>query len=139
MYDGPVYKPICWLEWCLASIFAINAFYHIIKYIWVTTRLQPIALKPKQRRLLGVSEDEPLFKNEVPQQQKSLESSPLLNLSCINLSRRTIPLASSVLSEISMQSMYFDSVVCQILLCIEYKLYIYFFFLLRGLFHIASF
>lgn len=111
MYDGPVYKPICWLEWCLASIFAVNALYHIIRYVWATTRLQPITLKPKQRQLLGVSEDEPFFKNEVPLQQKLLESSPLLNLSCINLNRRTIPLASSVLSEISMQSMYFDIVI----------------------------
>lgn len=102
MYDGPIYKPIYWLEWCLISIFTINAFYHIVRYGWATMRLQPIILKPKQRRLLGVSEDEPLFKNEVAQQQKSLEMSPSLNLSCINLNRRTIPLASSVLSEISM-------------------------------------
>ncbi|EFN86423.1 transmembrane protein 209 [Harpegnathos saltator] len=100
MYDGPIYKPICWLEWCLASIFAINAFYHIIRYAWVTIRLQPITLKPKQRRLLGVSEDEPLFKNEELQQQKSPELSPSLNLSYINFNRRSIPLASSVLSEI---------------------------------------
>lgn len=105
MCDGIVYKPIYWLEWCVASIFMINAFYHIMRYMWVTMRLQPIVLKPKQRRLLGVSEDEPLFKNEVVQQQKSLETSPSLNLSCINL-RRTIPLTSSVLSEISMQSIY---------------------------------
>ncbi|XP_032674619.1 transmembrane protein 209 isoform X2 [Odontomachus brunneus] len=99
MCDGTVYKPIYWLEWCLASILTINAFYHIMRYIWATMRLQPIVLKPKQKRLLGVSEDEPLFKNEVVQQQKSSETSPSLNLSCINL-RRTIPLASSVLSEI---------------------------------------
>lgn len=104
VYGGPAYKPVYWIEWCLASIFALNALYHIIRYIWATLSLKPIALSPKQRPLLGITEDDPLFKTEVPQKQKTPEPSPSLNLSCINLSRRTTPLGSSVLSEISMQN-----------------------------------
>lgn len=104
IYGGPAYKPIYWIEWCLASIFALNALYHIIQYIWAILSLKPIALSPKQRPLLGITEDDPLFKTEVPQKQKTPDPSPSLNLSCLNLSRRTTPLGTSVLSEISMKN-----------------------------------
>ncbi|XP_050462419.1 transmembrane protein 209 [Cataglyphis hispanica] len=100
VYGGPAYKPVYWIEWCLASIFGLNALYHIIQYTWATLSLKPIALSPKQRPLLGITEDDPLFQTEVPQKQKTPDPSPSLNLSCINLSRRTTPLGSSVLSDI---------------------------------------
>lgn len=64
--------------------------------------LQPITLSPKQRQLLGVSEDDPLFRNEVPPQQKVLEQNPSINLSCINLHRRSA-IGSPMLNETSMQ------------------------------------
>lgn len=106
-YGGFAYKPVYWVEWCIASIFALNALYHIIQYTWATLSLKPIALSPKQRPLLGISEDDPLFKDEVPQKQTTPEPSPSLNLSCINLSRRSTPLGSLVLSDISMQNTFF--------------------------------
>lgn len=102
-YGGFAYKPIYWIEWCLASLFAVNALYHIIQYTWAILSLKPITLSPKQRPLLGVSEDDPLFKDEVPQKQTTPEPSPLLNLSCINLNRRSTTLGSSLLSD-SMQN-----------------------------------
>ncbi|KAM0725849.1 Transmembrane protein 209 [Formica fusca] len=100
VYGGPAYKPVYWIEWCLASIFALNALYHIIRYTWAILSLKPITLSPKQRPLLGITEDDPLFKIEVPQKQKTPDPSPSLNLSCINFSRRTTSLGSSVLSDI---------------------------------------
>ncbi|KAG5310304.1 TM209 protein, partial [Acromyrmex insinuator] len=98
-YGGFAYKPIYWIEWCLASLFALNVVYHIIQYTWAILNLKPITLNSKQRPLLGVSEDDPLFKDEVPQKQTIPEPSPLLNLSCINLTRRSTTLGPSVLSD----------------------------------------
>lgn len=105
IYGGPAYKPVYWIEWCLVSIFALNALYHIIQYIYATLSLKPIILNAKQRPLLGISEDDPLFKDEVLQKQKFLEPSPSLNLSCMNFSRRT-SLGSPILSEISMLNIF---------------------------------
>ncbi|XP_076639602.1 transmembrane protein 209 [Colletes latitarsis] len=99
LYGGAAYKPFCWVEWCLASIFALNALYHIIRYTWTSLTLQPVILSPKQRRLLGVSEDDPVFKNEVSSPQKTSEPIFPLNLSCISLNRRLTPLGSPGLSE----------------------------------------
>ncbi|XP_011880588.1 PREDICTED: transmembrane protein 209 [Vollenhovia emeryi] len=98
-YGGWIYKPVYWIEWCLASIFALNALYHVVHYTWATLSLKPITLGPKQRPLLGVSEDDPLFRDEVPQRQTTPEPSPSLNLSCISLNRRSTTLGSSVLSD----------------------------------------
>ncbi|CAK9817499.1 Transmembrane protein 209 [Anthophora plagiata] len=99
LYGGAAYKPFCWAEWCLASIFALNALYHIIRYTWASFTLRPILLSPKQRRLLGISEDDPLFKNELSSPQRTPESIVSLNLSCIGLGRRMSPLGSSGLNE----------------------------------------
>lgn len=99
IHGEPAYKPVYWIEWCLASIFALNALYHIIQYICATLSLKPIALNIKQRPLLGISEDDPLFKDEVPQKQKTPEPNSSLNLSCMNFSRHT-SLGSPILSEI---------------------------------------
>lgn len=74
--------------------------YHILRYVLTRLQLKPIVLSPKQRPLLGVSEDDPLFKKEVPQKLKIPEPSSTLNLS-INLNRRTTPLGTPALSEIS--------------------------------------
>ncbi|XP_066582864.1 transmembrane protein 209 isoform X2 [Prorops nasuta] len=54
---------------------------------------------PRQRKLLGISEDDPLFKNEEVPAQNTTDSTPTFNLSCINLSRRLIPLESSDINE----------------------------------------
>ncbi|OAD52245.1 hypothetical protein WN48_02530 [Eufriesea mexicana] len=98
LYGGAAYKPFCWTEWCLASIFALNALYHITRYTWANLSLRPILLSPKQRRLLGVSEDDPLFRNELPASQKACEPMVPLNLSCISFNRR-MSLGSTGLSE----------------------------------------
>jgi len=113
-YGGFTYKPVYWVEWCLVAIFALNALYHIIQYTWAVLSLKPITLSPKQRPLLGVSEDDPLFKDEMLQKQMTPEPSPSLNLSCINLSRRSTTLGSSVLSDISTQNTFF------IVLCLKF-------------------
>ncbi|XP_053978853.1 transmembrane protein 209 [Hylaeus anthracinus] len=98
IYGGAAYKPFCWVEWCLASIFALNAVYHIIRYTWASLTLPSVTLSPRQRRLLGVTEDDPTFKDEVPSPQKSSEPIFPLNLSCISLNRR-MTLGSPGLSE----------------------------------------
>ncbi|XP_043791174.1 transmembrane protein 209 [Apis laboriosa] len=99
LYGGAAYKPFCWAEWCLASIFALNALYHITRYAWSNFFLQPILLSPKQRRLLGVSENDPFFKNELPLSQKISEPIIPLNLLCISFNKRMVPLSSTGLSE----------------------------------------
>lgn len=98
LYGGAAYKPFCWIEWCLASIFALNAFYHIIQYVWASFHMQPVVLSPRQRLLLGITNDDPLFKNEIVSPKISESSTPI-NLSCISLNRRLTPLGSSLLSE----------------------------------------
>ncbi|KAL6264080.1 hypothetical protein P5V15_004159 [Pogonomyrmex californicus] len=98
-YGGFTYKPFYYIEWCLALIFVLNALYHIIQYIWAILSLKPITLDPKQRPLLGVSEDDPLFKYETPKKQMTPEPSPSLNISSIGLGRRSATLGSSVLSD----------------------------------------
>lgn len=105
LYGGAGYKPFCWAEWCLASIFALNALYHITRYTWANLSLRPILLSPKQRRLLGVSEDDPLFRNELPASQKACEPMVPLNLSCISFNRR-MSLGSTGLSESSMTNIF---------------------------------
>ncbi|KAF7407356.1 transmembrane protein 209 [Vespula maculifrons] len=95
LYGGTAYKPFFWIEWCLASIFALNAFYHITQYIWTNFHIQPIVLSPRQKLLLGISNDDPLFKSETTLQKISESSTPL-NLSCISLNRRMTPLGSSL-------------------------------------------
>ncbi|XP_050475588.1 transmembrane protein 209 [Bombus huntii] len=99
VYGGATYEPFCWAEWCLALIFALNAVYHITKYTWANFSLRPILLNPKQRYLLGISEDDPLFKNERPSSPKTSEPPVPLNLSCISLNRRITSLGSTGLSE----------------------------------------
>lgn len=99
LYGGAAYKPFSWVEWGLALIFALNALYHISRYAWVTFSLQPVALSPRQRRLLGVSEDDPLFKNEQSLPQKTSEPSSPFNLSCISLNRRLTPLGTPGINE----------------------------------------
>ncbi|CAL7942813.1 unnamed protein product [Xylocopa violacea] len=99
LYGGAAYKPFCWAEWCLASIFALNALYHITRYLWASFTLRPILLSPRQRHLLGVSEDDPLFQNEPSLSQKASEPMLPLNLSCISLNRRMTSLGPSGLSE----------------------------------------
>lgn len=106
-YGGFAYKPIYWFECFLTAIFTLNALCHILQYIRATLSLKPITVDPKQRPLLGISEDDPLFKDEIPQKQTTPEPSPSLNLSCINLSRRSTSLGSSVLSDISTQNTFF--------------------------------
>ncbi|KAG7199543.1 hypothetical protein KM043_014154 [Ampulex compressa] len=105
LYGGAAYKPFCWVEWCLASIFALNALYHIAQYVWAALSLQPVVLSPRQRRLLGISEDDPLFKNEIPSPQKVSEPSSPMNLSCISLNRRLTPLGSPGLNDTKDYSM----------------------------------
>ncbi|XP_031843769.1 transmembrane protein 209 [Nomia melanderi] len=99
LYGGAAYKPFCWVEWCLASIFALNAVYHIARYAWATFTLRPVILYPRQRRLLGISDDDPIFKNEIPSPQKTSEPAFPLNLSCISLNRRLTSLGSPGLNE----------------------------------------
>ena len=99
LYGGAAYKPFCWIEWCLASIFALNAAYHISQYAWASFTLRSVTLSPAQRRLLGVAEDDPIFKNQVPTPQKTSEPISPLNLSCISLNRRLTSLGSPGLSE----------------------------------------
>ncbi|KAI4488760.1 hypothetical protein M0802_011270 [Mischocyttarus mexicanus] len=94
-YGGTAYKPFFWIEWFLASIFSINALYHIIQYAWTNFHIQPITISPQQQILLGVSNNDPLFKSEVPV-QKTQESNTSLNLSCISLNRRMSSLGSSL-------------------------------------------
>lgn len=103
MYSAYAYKSVYWIECCLLSIFALNALYHIVQYTCATLSLKSVALSPKQRSLLGVPEDDPLFKEEVSQKQKPPEFSSSLNLSFINLTRRTTSVGSSGLSDISTQ------------------------------------
>ncbi|XP_003398568.1 transmembrane protein 209 [Bombus terrestris] len=98
-YGGATCEPFCWAEWCLALIFGLNTVYHITKYTWASFSLRPILLNPKQRYLLGISEDDPLFKNEKPSSPKTSEPPVPLNLSCISLNRRMTSLGSTGLSE----------------------------------------
>ncbi|KAK9293787.1 hypothetical protein QLX08_011349 [Tetragonisca angustula] len=107
VYGGVAYEPFCWAEWCLALIFALNSLYHITKYAWANFSLQPILLNPKQRRLLGISEDDPLFKNEQPSSPKASEPMIPLNLSCISLNRRMTPLGSTGLKDFSSPTQFF--------------------------------
>ncbi|XP_076246787.1 transmembrane protein 209 [Calliopsis andreniformis] len=99
LYGGAAYKPFCWVEWCLASIFALNALYHISCYAWTSFTVRPVVLSPRQRRLLGVSDDDPIFKNEISTLQKTSEPAFPLNLSCISLNRRLTSLGSPGLTE----------------------------------------
>lgn len=107
LYGGAAYKPFCWIEWCLASIFALNAAYHISQYAWASFTVRSVTLSPTQRRLLGVAEDDPIFKNQVPTPQKASEPISPLNLSCISLNRRLTSLGSPGLSESSKKNFLF--------------------------------
>ena len=91
----------------MALIFGLNTVYHITKYTWASFSLRPILLNPKQRYLLGISEDDPLFKNEKPSSPKTSEPPVPLNLSCISLNRRMTSLGSTGLSESSMINFFF--------------------------------
>lgn len=99
LYGGIAYKPFCWIEWFLASIFALNALYHIFSYTATTLSIQPVVLNSPQRKLLGVADDDPLFKTETLKTPKSMEPSSPLNLSCMNLSRNSNSLGSPILNE----------------------------------------
>jgi len=101
IYNEFTYRTVYWIECCLVLIFILNVLHHIIQYIWTTLQLKPIVLSPKQRPLLGVPEDDPLFREEVPHKVKTSDQSFSLNLSYINLNRRSTPLGTPVLSEIS--------------------------------------
>ncbi|XP_015588188.1 transmembrane protein 209 isoform X2 [Cephus cinctus] len=99
LYGGVAYKPFSWIEWCLASIFALNALYHLIRYFLAILSLQPVTISPRQRRLLGITDDDPLFKNEPVSPPKVSEPSSPLNFSCMNLSRPSSTLGSPSLNE----------------------------------------
>ncbi|XP_046430081.1 transmembrane protein 209 isoform X1 [Neodiprion virginianus] len=99
LYGGVAYKPFCWIEWCLASILALNAVYHIVSYAIATLSIQPVVLSPRQRKLLGVTDNDPLFKTEVPTPQKLSEPSSPQHFSTMNLSWRSNTLGSPGLNE----------------------------------------
>ncbi|XP_043285398.1 transmembrane protein 209 [Venturia canescens] len=99
IYGGLAYKPFLWVEWCLALIFGLNALYHIVRYSLATLSLQPIILTPCQRRLLGVNDDDPLFQNGTPCAPKQAEPTTPINLTSMNLSRRTNVLGSPGINE----------------------------------------
>ncbi|KAJ8683244.1 hypothetical protein QAD02_019036 [Eretmocerus hayati] len=98
-YGGLAYKPFAWIEWCIASIFGVNSVYNLVKYSIAIVSLKPVVLSSKQRKLLGISADDPLFKNEAPVVQKSPEPTTPLNFSCMNLSRHSATLGSTSLNE----------------------------------------
>ncbi|XP_003425289.1 transmembrane protein 209 [Nasonia vitripennis] len=98
-YGGIAYKPFSWIEWFLATVFGLNSIHHLIKYSMAMFSLRPVVLTSKQRKLLGISEDDPLFKNEVPVPQKPVEPSSPLNYSCINLSRHSNTLGNTSLND----------------------------------------
>ncbi|XP_011304655.1 transmembrane protein 209 [Fopius arisanus] len=86
---GTVYKPFLWFEWVLTMIFGLNALYHIICYCYAIFSLRPIMLSPQQKKLLGINEDDPLFKTGSTTPKQPTPSSPV-NLSSFNLSRRSL-------------------------------------------------
>ena len=95
------YKPFSWIEWILASLFGLNSFYHLIRYSIAVFSIRPVVLTSKQRKLLGIAEEDPLFKNEDPVPPKPSEPSTPLNFSCMNLSRHSATLGSPSLNETS--------------------------------------
>ncbi|XP_012253137.2 transmembrane protein 209 [Athalia rosae] len=99
LYGGVAYKPFCWIEWFLASILALNALYHIISYAIATLSIQPVILSPRQRKLLGVTENDPLFKSEAPPPPTVAEPSSPQHFSTMNLSWRSNTLGSPGLND----------------------------------------
>ena len=102
LYGGIAYKPFAWIEWVLASIFGFNAIYYLIVYTVAVFNLKPITVSQKQRKLLGIKEDDPLFKNEVTLPQKTSELSTPLNFSCMSFSRNSSTIGSPSFNESSM-------------------------------------
>lgn len=100
-YGGIYYKPFAWVEWFLAAVFGLNSLYHLVRYSSALLSLRPVVLSEKQRKLLGISEDDPLFKTETPAPQKPSEPSTPLNFSCMNLSRHSSTLGNTSLNESS--------------------------------------
>ncbi|XP_058791107.1 transmembrane protein 209 [Phymastichus coffea] len=98
-YGGIAYKPFSWIEWCLASILGLNSVHHLIRYTMAMFSLRPVTLTANQRKLLGISEDDPLFKNEVLSPKTLPEPTTPLNFSCMNLSRNSSALGTSSLNE----------------------------------------
>ncbi|KAK0077979.1 hypothetical protein PV325_003214 [Microctonus aethiopoides] len=90
LYGSVAYKPLFWIEWLLALIFALNSLYHIISYIVATLNLRPIVLSPQQKKLLGVNENEALFKTGSTPIIKPCEPVSPINMTSMNLSRRSL-------------------------------------------------
>ncbi|CAG5101610.1 Similar to Tmem209: Transmembrane protein 209 (Mus musculus) [Cotesia congregata] len=94
LYVDATYKQFLWIEWVLVLIFGLNALYHIASYIIGILNLRPVMLNPEQKKLLGVSNDETLFKSMSSTNETKLcpePISPILNMtSPLNLSRRSL-------------------------------------------------
>lgn len=95
------YKPFSYIEWVLAILLGANSLFHLMKYTLAVCSLRPVVISKKQRKLLGISDDDPLFKNEVPTTQKPCEPSTPMNFSCMNLSRHSNTLGTPNLNETS--------------------------------------
>ncbi|XP_034937336.1 transmembrane protein 209 [Chelonus insularis] len=92
VYGDAVYKPFFWIEWCLALIFALNALYHVGSYFVASVNLRPIVLSPRQKKLLGISDDECLFKTTTSSPTKPTDAiTPIMSMTTpLNLSRRSL-------------------------------------------------
>ena len=98
-YGGEAYKPVAWIEWVLALIFAVNAGYHLVKYALSKLSLKPVTVTQRQKKLLGVSDHDPMFKVEKPVTQKPVEPSPSRNFSCANLSLHSSSFGTPILND----------------------------------------
>ncbi|KAL7301211.1 hypothetical protein TKK_0006178 [Trichogramma kaykai] len=112
-YEVINYNPLVYIEWILAGIFSINSFYHLIKYVTAKLTLQPVTLNQKQRKLLGVADNDPLFQHEVSTPQKTVEASSALNFSCMNISRHSLLNDSKDYSTSSLFSKKNNSLSCK--------------------------
>ena len=63
IYTCPQYGQYTQLiEYVTAGLFLLNSVFHFGRYIWTTFKIEPLALSPRQKILLGVKENDPYVK-----------------------------------------------------------------------------
>lgn len=111
MYVDATYKQFMWIEWVLVLIFGLNALYHIVSYVVGTFNMRPVVLNPEQKKLLGITNDETLFKSTpLTSEIKSClpePISPIINMTTpLNLSRRSLGAGLNETSEYFLTQVY---------------------------------
>lgn len=96
------------MEWGLALILVVNMINHLWIYGASKLSLKTVTGTQRQKKLLGIPDDDPLFKVEKTDSKKLVDPNPSLNFSCANLSLHSSSFGTPTLNDSCESESFFE-------------------------------